>query len=63
VVYLGSYDHRLYAFNAWTGRELWTSGWGNLTRGLNSSPAIANGVVYIGCRDGSVYAFGLAADA
>jgi outer membrane protein assembly factor BamB len=59
VVYLGSYDTRLYAFAGATGKELWTSGWGTLPRGLNSSPAVAAGNVYVGCRDGSLYAFGL----
>ncbi len=29
----------------------------NMDRGFNSSPAIADGRVYIGCRDGSLYAF------
>jgi outer membrane protein assembly factor BamB len=31
----------------------------DLDRGFNSSPAIANGRVYIRCRDGSLYAFGI----
>jgi hypothetical protein len=30
-----------------------------MERGFNSSPAIANGRIYIGCRDGSLYAFGI----
>ena len=59
VIYLGSFDTRLYALNARNGRQLWTSGWGTLPRGINSSPAIANGRVVIGVRDGSVYSFGL----
>ncbi len=59
VLYLGSFDTRLYAISAQTGVTLWTSGWGTLPRGLNSSPAIANGKVYVGVRDGGLYAFGL----
>jgi outer membrane protein assembly factor BamB len=58
VLYLGSYDTRLYAFRATSGRELWTSGWGNLTRGITSSPAVSGAKVYVGVRDGSLYAFG-----
>ncbi len=62
VLYLGSFDHRLYALDPSNGDELWTSGWcssGCLTRGISGSPAINNGKVYIGVRDGRVYAFGL----
>jgi len=59
VVYLGSFDHRLYAFGSSSGDELWTSGWGTLQRGISGSPAVVNGKVFIGVRDGSLYAFGL----
>jgi eukaryotic-like serine/threonine-protein kinase len=61
VVYVGSYDTRLYAIKAGSGKLLWAPAWGtqNMDRGFNSSPAIANGRVYIGCRDGSLYAFGI----
>jgi outer membrane protein assembly factor BamB len=62
VLYVGSYDTRLYAIKERSGKLLWAPGWGagNMERGFNSSPAIANGRVYIGCRDGSLYAFGTA---
>ena len=54
VVYFGSYPNgKVYAVNAKTGALLWryaTAG------GIVSSPAIANGVVYIGSRDSNVYA-------
>jgi outer membrane protein assembly factor BamB len=56
VVYIGSYDHHVYALNASTGALLWGHPIGYLVR---SSPAVANGVVYVGSRDGKVYAFGL----
>jgi len=61
VLYVGSYDTRLYAIRARSGKLLWAPGWGsgNMERGFNSSPAIADGRVYIGCRDGSLYAFGI----
>jgi len=58
VLYLGSYDTRLYAFNAVNGHELWTSGWGTLTRGITSSPAVSGAKVYVGVRNGTLYAFG-----
>ncbi len=49
-------DFNVYALNASTGALLWsyTAGYGT-----NSSPAVANGVVYVGWDDGNVYAFGL----
>jgi outer membrane protein assembly factor BamB len=61
VLYVGSYDTRLYAIDELTGELLWAPTWGvdNLPRGINSSPAIARGHVYVGCRNGKLYAFGL----
>jgi outer membrane protein assembly factor BamB len=60
---VGSFDHRLYAFGATHGAELWTSGWvyqgGFFDRGISASPAIADGKIYIGVRDGRLYALGL----
>ncbi len=55
VVYVGSDDHKLYAFNAMTGATLWTAATGGK---VFSSPAIAtNGVVYVGSEDANLYAF------
>ena len=54
VVYLGSADNNLYAFNAATGQRIWTAG---TYRSVLSSPAVANGVVYVGSDDAKVYAF------
>jgi outer membrane protein assembly factor BamB len=66
VVYVGSYDHKLYAFDAMGTTNcsgtpkvctaLWT-----FTTGarLLSSPAVANGLVYVGSSDYNFYAFGL----
>jgi outer membrane protein assembly factor BamB len=57
VVYVGTVepDKRLYAFNAATGALLWS-----YHIGLDlSSPAVADGRVFVGSYDGNVYAFGL----
>jgi outer membrane protein assembly factor BamB len=63
MFFVGSFDHRLYAFGAKHGAELWTSGWqyqgGFFDRGISASPAISGGRVYIGVRDGRLYALGL----
>lgn len=45
VLYIGSRDHNLYAFDANNGNFLWASSIGG---GTLSSPAVNNGVVYIG---------------
>ena len=53
VVYVGSWDGRLYALDAETGQEKWrfkTDGQ------VYSSPAVAGGMVYIGSLDGRLYA-------
>ena len=64
VVYVGSFDHNLYAFDAAgvTGcsgtpkicSPLWTAP----TRSqIWSSPAVVNGIVYVGSNDDNLYAF------
>jgi eukaryotic-like serine/threonine-protein kinase len=61
VVYMGSNDHKLYAFNA-AGcgsticSALWTGQTGSI---IFASPAVANGVVYVGSWDNKLYAFSL----
>jgi outer membrane protein assembly factor BamB len=56
VLYIGSGDENIYAFDAGTGETLWT--WA--TGGIVNTPAVADGVVYVGTLfDGFVYAFGL----
>jgi len=47
-------NNSVYTLNATTGAKLWnyTSGGGV------ESPAVANGVVYVGSEDGNVYAIG-----
>ncbi|MFI1586265.1 PQQ-binding-like beta-propeller repeat protein [Embleya sp. NPDC020630] len=53
VVYVGSWDNRLYALEAATGAKKWVF---PTIGGITSSPAVAGGVVYVGSSDDSVYA-------
>ena len=48
----------MYALNASTGAKLWSYTTGRRGQPY-SSPAVANGVVYVGSNDNKVYAFGL----
>jgi outer membrane protein assembly factor BamB len=53
IVYVGSNNHRLSAFDADTGRRPWSFP----TNGrILSTPAVAKGIVYVGSSDGNVYA-------
>lgn len=52
TVYVGAFDHGLYALDAETGEVQWTVPSG----GVYSSPAVGNGVVYFASDDESVYA-------
>jgi outer membrane protein assembly factor BamB len=55
VDHIGS-DYNVYALNAKIGAKLWRY----LTGGaVISSPAVANGMLYLGSHDATVYAFGL----
>ncbi|MEO8974000.1 MAG: PQQ-binding-like beta-propeller repeat protein [Ktedonobacteraceae bacterium] len=45
VVYIGSQDGNLYAFDATSGKRLWRY---NAGGAINSSPQVADGVVYVG---------------
>ena len=52
---MGSGDNKLYALDAQTG----TIQWSYKTNGaIYSSPAIVDGVVYVGSTDNNVYAIG-----
>jgi outer membrane protein assembly factor BamB len=61
-LYVGSYDHHLYALNARTGKLLWRAQ--AQARPLRdrgrfySTPTAAYGRVYVGATDGKVYSFG-----
>src|ERR1700674_2308342 len=52
VVYVGCATH-VCALNARTGAKLWGFATGS---GVASSPAVANGIVYVGSNDGNLYA-------
>ena len=56
VVYVGSGDSKLYAFDTVTGNQLFVFQTGGPIR---SSPVVVNGAVYIGSYDGKLYAFHL----
>ncbi|OPX68833.1 MAG: outer membrane biogenesis protein BamB [Methanoregulaceae archaeon PtaB.Bin108] len=53
VVYIGSDDNNVYAFDAETGTEVWTFETGGR---VLTSPAVVGGVVYIGSYDKNLYA-------
>lgn len=53
MVYIGSSDDKIRAFNATTGALLWSYTTGG---SIFSSPAVANGMVYVGSYDGKLYA-------
>lgn len=53
VVYVGSWDYKLYALDAKTGAVLWTYATENA---IASSPAVVNGIVYFGSGDHKLYA-------
>ncbi len=55
VVYVGSYDGKVYALNAATGAYVWSYATGEM---VVSSPAVANNTVYVGSYDHIIYAFG-----
>jgi outer membrane protein assembly factor BamB len=66
VVYVGSFDHQLHAYDAAgnlgcsdtpkTCQPLWSFTTGGT---VGSSPAIADGMLYVGSTDGNLYAFSL----
>jgi outer membrane protein assembly factor BamB len=53
TLYAGSWDHKLYAINIYTGKARWTF---TADHEINSSPAYANGKIYFGTDAGSLYA-------
>src|SRR3989441_263887 len=55
VLYVGSNDHYLYALNATNGSRLWRY---STSAPVFSSPAVADGRVFFGSLDNSVYALG-----
>src|SRR3990172_2100152 len=53
VVYVGSFDHNVYALNASTGAIIWAFSTGGE---VFSSPAVSNGITYVGSLDNNTYA-------
>jgi outer membrane protein assembly factor BamB len=53
TLYAGSWDHKLYAINIYTGKARWTF---TADHEVNSSPTYANGKIYFGTDGGSLYA-------
>ena len=60
VVYVGSFDHKIYAFNASDGTTIWSYKTGGV---VISRPAVVNGVVYVGSEDHNLYALNAATGA
>jgi len=56
VVYAGSHDNSIYAFDVVTGSELWSYATGYY---IGNGPAVADGVLYVASFDDNVYAFHL----
>jgi hypothetical protein len=52
LVYVGSYDYKLYCLNASTGTFKWSFPSGGQVK---SSPAVADGKVYVGSSDNNLY--------
>jgi outer membrane protein assembly factor BamB len=61
VLFFGGWEGYFYAADATTGKEKWRFHAGedpviHNQVGFHSSPTVANGVVYTGCRDANLYA-------
>lgn len=66
TVFVGSFDGRIYALDAVTGKvrrhydtdgvTLNSGDYGFDRRSIQSSPVVANGTVFVGARDGFIYA-------
>ena len=56
TIFFGSYDDKMYAVDARTGKERWSSSAAEAN--YYTTPAVAYGRVYAGNTDGRVYAFG-----
>ncbi len=64
IVYIGSVAGNVYAFNASTGNKIWKHttepiplyGGGYAFEGVQASPTVAKGVVYISSEEGNIYA-------
>jgi outer membrane protein assembly factor BamB len=59
VAVVGTFGHQLYAFDTSNCTQLWDSGFDLMQMGIQSSPSIAGGEVYVGNLDDTLYAFKL----
>ena len=55
-VVFGSGDGRLYIVSLADGKRIWSY---EVGQGITSSPAVASGMIVIGCDDGRIYSFGV----
>jgi hypothetical protein len=56
IVYVGGYDRKLHALNALTGQHLWS--FDEAGAGYNTNPLVVNDKIFVGNRDGKMYAIG-----
>jgi hypothetical protein len=56
VVYVAGYDRKLHALNAYTGYHYWA--FDGATAGYDTNPLVVDGRVFVGNRDGHMYAIG-----
>ena len=59
MVYYGNgYGNQLFAFDANSGAQLWSSG-STIQGAIYEAPTVVNGRVLVGAWDGKLYSFGL----
>ena len=58
VFYGDNLSGTIFALDELTGEEIWSYSTVPGTHGIGSSPAITDGVMYLACTDGYLYAFG-----
>lgn len=56
VLYVGGYDHKLHALNALNGTPLWE--FSGADAGYDTNPLVVDGKIFVGNRDGKMYAIG-----
>jgi outer membrane protein assembly factor BamB len=53
IVFVGSFDNKVYALDELTGAQIWNFITGDK---VESSPAVVDGIVFVGSHDGNIYA-------
>ena len=56
VLYVGGYDRKLHALDAYTGQHLWS--FAGAKAGYDTNPLVVNNTIFVGNRDGNMYAIG-----